>query len=41
VDEDDLYGAMDWLLERQERIEGRLARRHLSDGELVLYDVSS
>jgi hypothetical protein len=41
VDEDDLYGAMDWLLERQERIEDRLARRHLADGELVLYDVSS
>jgi hypothetical protein len=41
VDEDDLYGAMDWLLERQERIEDRLARRHLTDGELVLYDVSS
>jgi hypothetical protein len=41
VDEDDLYAAMDWLLERQERIEDRLARRHLKDGELVLYDVSS
>ena len=41
VDQDDLYAAMDWLLERQGRIEGRLARRHLHDGELVLYDVSS
>jgi transposase len=41
VDEDDLYAAMDWLLERQARIEGRLARRHLKEGELVLYDVSS
>lgn len=41
VDEDELYGALDWLLERQERIEDRLARRHLKDGELVLYDVSS
>jgi hypothetical protein len=41
ADEDDLYGAMDWLLDRQERIEDRLARRHLVDGELVLYDVSS
>jgi len=41
VDQDDLYAAMDWLVERQERIEGRLARRHLQDGELVLYDVSS
>ena len=35
VDEDDLYGALDWLLERQVRIEDRLARRHLSDGELL------
>ena len=41
ADEDDLYEAMDWLLARQERIEDRLARRHLEDGELVLYDVSS
>jgi Transposase DDE domain len=41
ADEDDLYAAMDWLLERQQRIEDRLARRHLKDGELVLYDVSS
>jgi transposase len=40
VDEDDLYAAMDWLLARQARIEDRLARRHLGDGELVLYDVS-
>jgi hypothetical protein len=35
VDEDDLYGALDWLGARQERIEDRLARRHLKDGELV------
>jgi hypothetical protein len=41
ADEDELYGALDWLLERQARIEDRLARRHLGDGELVLYDVSS
>ena len=41
ADEDDLYGAMDWLIERQGRIEDRLARRHLREGELVLYDVSS
>ena len=41
ADHDDLYGAMDWLLDRQERIEERLARRDLKDGELVLYDVSS
>lgn len=39
--EDELYGALDWLSERQERIEDRLARRHLAEGELVLYDVSS
>jgi transposase len=39
--EDDLYGAMDWLLERQKRIEKRLAERHLQEGGLVLYDVSS
>jgi hypothetical protein len=41
ADEDDLYEAMDWLVARQERIEDRLARRHLRDGKLVLYDVSS
>jgi hypothetical protein len=41
ADEDELYGALDWLLDRQARIEDRLARRHLVDGELVLYDVSS
>ena len=41
ADEDDLYGAMDWLLERQDTIEDRLARRHVRDGEMVLYDVSS
>jgi transposase len=40
-DADDLYAALDWLGERQGRIEQRLARRHLSEGELVLYDVSS
>jgi transposase len=41
VDEDDLYQAMDWLIDRQARIEDRLAARHLTDGEMVLYDVSS
>ena len=41
ADQDDLYRAMDWLLGGQERIQERLARRHLRDGELVLYDVSS
>lgn len=39
--EDQLYGAMDWLLERQSAIEKKLAKRHLSDGALVLYDVTS
>jgi hypothetical protein len=41
VDEDELYGAIDWLGERQQAIEKALARKHLSDGTLVLYDVSS
>src|ERR1700724_2729204 len=41
VDEDDLYTALDWLLERQPAIERLLAKRHLSSGTLVLYDVSS
>jgi hypothetical protein len=41
ADQDDLYGAMDWLLERQDAVEDRLAARHLRDGEMVLYDVSS
>jgi hypothetical protein len=41
VDEDELYAALDWLLERQPAIETALARRHLTHGTLVLYDVSS
>lgn len=41
ADEDELYAAMDWLLERQSVIEQRLARRHLSEGTRVLYDLSS
>jgi hypothetical protein len=41
VSEDELYQAMDWLLERQEAIEKRLARRHLEQGSLVLYDLTS
>src|SRR4029450_6273591 len=41
ADEDDLYAAMDWLLERQDRIQKKLAARHLSPGGLVLYDLSS
>jgi hypothetical protein len=39
--EDELYAALDWLEARQERIEDRLARRHLRAGELALYDLSS
>jgi len=39
--EDDLYAALDWLLERQARIENKLAKRHLSEGGMVLYDLSS
>jgi hypothetical protein len=38
---DDVYAAMDWLVERQADIERRLARRHVADGDLVLYDLSS
>jgi len=41
VDEDELYAALDWLLVRQPAIEAELARRHLHNGTLVLYDVSS
>jgi transposase len=41
VDEDELYMALDWLLERQPQIESALAKRHLRNGTLVLYDVSS
>jgi len=41
ADEDDLYEAMDWLLARQGRIEKKLAARHLLEGSLVLYDVTS
>jgi len=41
ADEDDLYAAMDWLLERQDPIERKLAARHLASGGLALYDLSS
>jgi hypothetical protein len=41
VSEQELYAALDWLLSQQSRIESRLAQRHLSQGTLVLYDVSS
>lgn len=39
--EDELYRAMDWLLERQPAIEAALAKRHLAEGGLVLYDLTS
>jgi len=39
--EDDLYAAMDWLLDRQPGIETKLATRHLSEGGIVLYDLTS
>jgi transposase len=41
ADEDDLYAAMDWLLPQQPKVEVALAKRHLSEGALVLYDVTS
>lgn len=41
IHENDLYAAMDWLLKRQPRIEKSLAARHLQDGSLVLYDLTS
>jgi hypothetical protein len=41
ADENDLYAAMDWLLERQGAIERKFAARHLKDGALALYDLSS
>ena len=41
ADEDDLYRAMDWLLERQDSIERKLAARHLKSGGLALYDLTS
>jgi transposase len=41
ADEDDLYAAMDWLVARQDKIEKKLAARHLTEGGLVLYDLTS
>ena len=41
ANEDELYGAMDWLLQRQEDIEKKLAGRHLETGGLALYDLTS
>ncbi len=41
ANEDDIYSAMDWLLMRQKRIEKKLAKRHLKQGDLVMYDLTS
>jgi len=41
ADEDDLYAALHWLLERRDTIERKLAARHLKPGGHVLYDLSS
>ncbi len=41
ADEDQLYAAMDWLVERQPAVEAALAKRHLTEGGLVLYDLTS
>ena len=41
ANEKDLYDAMDWLLERQNRIENKLASRHLKSNALALYDLTS
>jgi len=41
VNEDHIYEAMDWLLTRQKRIEKKLAKRHLNEGDMVLYDLTS
>ena len=41
ANEDELYAAMDWLLARQDRIQQKLAARHLREDGLVLYDLSS
>jgi len=40
-DENDLYAAMDWVLDRQNFIEKKLAKRHINEGSMVFYDVSS
>ena len=38
---DDVYGAMDWLEDRQHRIEAKLAKKHLSNGGIAMFDLSS
>lgn len=40
-DEQELYQAMDWLIERQDNIQKKLAARHLKEGRLALYDLTS
>lgn len=41
ANEDDLYDTLDWLITRKDRIEKKLADKHLSNGSMVLYDVTS
>jgi len=41
ADEDELYNAMDWLIPEQKYIEKKLAQRHLREGGIALYDLSS
>ncbi len=41
LEDEELFRALDWLFERQARIETKLAKSHLADGTLVLYDVTS
>ena len=41
ADENELYEALDWLLSRKNRIEGKLAKRHLGEEARALYDVTS
>jgi transposase len=41
IQESELYDALDWLLKRQTRIENKIAKKHLSEGTLILYDVTS
>ena len=41
VNENELYSALDWLLKHQDKIEDKLAKIHLEEGSLVLYDVTS
>jgi transposase len=41
INEDDFYESMDWLIERQDKIEAKLAKKHLSNGCILLYDTSS